>query len=268
MYERRRQAASSVSPLVVALVFVWACSSGDHEDSKATAGGGAGLSGEVDETIQAGSSMIDSAPASAGFGSRTQKQTGGKSGASSTRTSIDPDPDASPNAGSNSDPDREPEPESGGASSALSAGGPSAGSDSTARAGGSPSGGVAGSTATAGAPNIPSAGSGSAGAGTDISCSNSNSSAESLEGLFLPCAVAAAFAVCRNCHSSPPVKSVNHSYVTYQDIKPMAGAIYDMVRTGYMPWPPYKMSAKDRSVVLDWLGKDGSCAIGVGVKCQ
>jgi len=90
----------------------------------------------------------------------------------------------------------------------------------------------------------------------------------STEGLFLPCEVAAAFYVCRNCHSNPPVKSVNHPYVTYQDIKPMAGRIYGVIKSGYMPWPPYTMSAYARSVALKWLGKDGSCAVGTPQECQ
>src|SRR6478609_2794674 len=42
MSERRRQAASLVSLLVVTLLFVWACSSGDHEEARVTTSGGAG----------------------------------------------------------------------------------------------------------------------------------------------------------------------------------------------------------------------------------
>src|SRR5882724_10332736 len=42
MYERRRQAASPVSLLVVTLLSVWACSSGDHGDASVTTSGGAG----------------------------------------------------------------------------------------------------------------------------------------------------------------------------------------------------------------------------------
>ncbi|MET0794064.1 MAG: hypothetical protein ABW061_21260, partial [Polyangiaceae bacterium] len=90
----------------------------------------------------------------------------------------------------------------------------------------------------------------------------------STDGLFLPCEVSAAFYVCRNCHSNPPVKSVTRSYVTYQDIKPAAAQIYGVVKSGYMPWPPYTMTPYARNVVLKWLGKDGSCAVGAAQGCQ
>jgi len=43
MYKRRRQAASLVSLLVVTVLFLWACSSRDHEETSVTASGGAGF---------------------------------------------------------------------------------------------------------------------------------------------------------------------------------------------------------------------------------
>src|SRR6478735_12766231 len=42
MYERRHQAASLVSLLVVTQCFVWACSSSDHEATAVTTSGGSG----------------------------------------------------------------------------------------------------------------------------------------------------------------------------------------------------------------------------------
>jgi hypothetical protein len=86
--------------------------------------------------------------------------------------------------------------------------------------------------------------------------------------MVLPCAVSAALYVCRNCHGNPPLKSTGTSYVTFADIKPNAALIYGVIKAGTMPWPPYKMSAWEKSTALNWLGKNGSCAVGALRSCQ
>jgi len=86
--------------------------------------------------------------------------------------------------------------------------------------------------------------------------------------MALPCEVSSALYVCRNCHSNPPVKGVFTSYVTYAEIKGNAPQIYGVIKSGTMPWPPYTMSAWQKTTVLKWLGKNGSCAIGAAKSCQ
>jgi len=86
--------------------------------------------------------------------------------------------------------------------------------------------------------------------------------------MFLPCDVSTALYVCRNCHTNPPVKGVNSSYVTYADIKANAAQIYGVIKSGTMPYPPYTMSAWQKATALKWLGKSGSCAIGAPKSCQ
>jgi len=86
--------------------------------------------------------------------------------------------------------------------------------------------------------------------------------------MFLPCDVSTALYVCRNCHANPPVKGVFTSYVTYADIKSNAAQIYGVIKSGTMPWPPYTLSAWQKSTVLKWLGQNGSCALGAAKSCQ
>ncbi len=245
MYERRRQAASPVSLLAVTFVFVWACSSGGHnEDNSVTASGGAGS----DVAVGSGPSTDGGAPfedgASNDAGSAPSLNVGGAGG-----DELDPEPTSGagsmPHAGAGS----------------TQAGGSAPESRAGSESGGGESATVAGATASAGA--------GSAGAPPVIvepTCEATGNT--STEGLFLPCDVSAAFFVCRNCHSNPPVKAVNHAYVTFQDIKPMAGEIYGVIKSGYMPWPPYTITPYARNVLLKWLGKDGTCAVGVAQGCQ
>jgi hypothetical protein len=230
----------------VTLLFVWACSSGGHEDASVTTSGGAGSEVAVGSgagfDAEGGSSADGGAPSESG---------------SAPSMNV---------GGSGSDPGTtDPEPSGGTTQGPDGAGGideTRAGADSMPR-GGSVGAGSAGSSSVGGAV----AHAGSAGAPiVEPTCAPSGET--STDGLFLPCDVAAAFLVCGNCHSNPPVKSVNHSYVTYQDIKPMAAEIYGVIKSGYMPWPPYTMSAYARSVALKWLGKDGTCAVGATHECQ
>lgn len=248
MYERRRKTASPVSLLVVTLLFVWACSSGGHEDASVTTSGGAGS--EVTAGSAAGADLEGGSSADGGAptdnGSAPAMNIGGSG---STPGATDPDPSGGAPQGSlgGSEPAR-------------------AGSDPVPRGGDA---GV-GSAGSSGAVNVAgaTASAGSAGAAVVVEPTCAPSNETSTDGLFLPCDVVAAFYVCRNCHSNPPVKAVNHSYVTFQDIKPMAGQIYGVIKSGYMPWPPYTMSTYARNVALKWLGKDGTCAVGATQACQ
>jgi hypothetical protein len=244
MYERRRQAASPVSLLAVTFVFVWACSSAGHDkDNSVTASGGAGS----DLAVASGPSTDGGAPFEAGA----------PNDSGSAPSMI---------GGSGGD-ELEPEPTSG-AGSTLHAG--AANSNAGGAAPESRAGSENGGSESAGSPNVGGAmtSAGSAGAPVVVEPSCEPTGNPATEGLFLPCDVSAAFYVCRNCHSNPPVKSVNHPYVTFQDIKPMAGEIYGVIKSGYMPWPPYTITPYARNVLLKWLGKDGTCAVGVAQGCQ
>ena len=238
MYQRRRQAASLVSPLVVTVLFVWACSSGDHEEASITTGGGAGS-----ESPSGGAS-----PFAAGGGS--DLGFGGDIDSPSTMNEGGaPDPsqpsDLASSAGG------EPAVSSGGSASAVSPP-PAIGSGMVSAAG----------TGAAGA--------GAAGAGTpavfEPICDPADD--HSTLDMFLPCDVSTALYACRNCHANPPVKGVFSSYVTFADIKPNAAQIYGVIKSGTMPRPPYTLSAWQKATALKWLGMNGSCAIATAKSCQ
>ena len=245
MYERRRPAASLVSLLVVTLLFVWACSSGDHEDASVTTSGGAGSKrsgggaapSEADGVSELGlGGTID-------VGSPSSSNEGG-----SRDDSLPPDLDGS--AGG------EPEVSSGGAGTIggppLATGGTIGTNGAGAPGAGAPS---AGAPSTGGAPAV-----------VESVCDPADD--PSTPDMFLPCDVSTALYVCRNCHANPPVKGVFTSYVTFADIKANAAQIYGVIKSGTMPWPPYTMSVWQRTTALKWLGKSGSCAIGVAKSCQ
>jgi hypothetical protein len=254
MYERRRQAASPVSLLVVTLLSVWACSSGDHGDASVTTSGGAGSEVASGNSASATTQGIE-AP-------------GRGDGAS------EPDAVALPDAaGSGGDAPLVDAPASAGASSAELGGAgdqPAIMSDAGAATGGAATpGGPGGSTASSGGTTGVAGHAGAGAAGAPFVApicvpADTNDTA----GLYLPCNVNAVLYVCRNCHSNPPTKPASTSYVTFADIKPRAAAIADMVRTGYMPRPPYLLSEQQKRAVLTWLGQDGSCAVGVPTACQ
>lgn len=267
MLQRRHSAASPVLRLVVTVLFVWACSSDDHGEPSVTTGGGPG--GEV----IAGSS---GALASEG-GSPNDIDSGVTTAGSSAANEAG-------NAGSSQALD----PLAAGGFDELSAAGTTADGGSPRGVGGSTENGVGGNPALGGNSAVAGSAEGGAAAGAsgamtsgreghgsggwsgapvlEISCAEANSA--DLAGLYLPCPVYEALSVCRSCHSNPPVKSVYRSYVTYQDIKPMAPQIYGVVKSGYMPWPPYTMSPQNKATLLAWLGKEGSCAVGVAQPCQ
>jgi hypothetical protein len=247
MYERRHQAASLATLLVVTLFFVWACSSGGHEDASVTTSGGAGSA------------------LSAGSAAPSDGDDGAELGAGGT---IDSGSPASMNVGGSGSTD-EPLPSD---LDPSSGGEPETGSDVGGRAG-SPPLATGGSTSTAGTgtslAGAPSAGAPAAGGAPAVvepvcDPADDHSSGD----LFLPCEVSTALYVCRNCHSNPPVKGLTSSYVTFADIKPHAAQIYSVIKNGYMPWPPYTMSAWQKATALKWLGKNGSCAIGAAKPCQ
>ena len=62
--------------------------------------------------------------------------------------------------------------------------------------------------------------------------------------------------------------TVTHAFVSYAQVKAAAPAIHDVVKSGYMPWPPYQLSSGDRTTLLVWLGANGSCAIGAPTACR
>jgi len=263
MYQRRRQAASLVSPLVVTVLFVWACSSGDHEEASITTGGGAGS-----ESPSGGAS-----PFAAGGGS--DLGFGGDIDSPSTMNEGGaPDPsqpsDLASSAGG------EPAVSSGGSASAVSpppaigSGMVSAAGTGAAGAGAAGAGAAGAGAAGAGAAGAGAAGAGAAGAGTpavfEPICDPADD--HSTLDMFLPCDVSTALYACRNCHANPPVKGVFSSYVTFADIKPNAAQIYGVIKSGTMPRPPYTLSAWQKATALKWLGMNGSCAIGTAKSCQ
>ena len=253
MFERRRQTASPVSLLVVTLVCAWACSSGDHVIELVTTSGGAG-SEEIPSNVPR-SNMEGGAP-SLIVGLRQVGSTAviGVAGASGEAdVGIAPDPIPVPPAGGA---------DNGTAGTAL-------GGSGGVSASGAPSSG--GTIASAGSSNPSAAGAGNypgvAGSPpvAEVGCSVDQSNSG---GAALPCSVSTAFYVCRNCHSNPPVKGVQHPYVTYADIKPRAAQIHDLVTSGVMPWPPYKLNDQQKATIIAWLGKEGTCAIGAATSCQ
>jgi hypothetical protein len=251
MFERRRQAASLVSLLVVTLLFLWACSSGDHEVALVTTSGGAG-SEEISGNVPRANSEGGSPALFPGLRQSGATVLSGDSGSAGDAGFVTPDPVELP-----------PIAETGGTTTL-----PPFGSAGGTSAGGAPS--FAGSPATAaGSPGSAGAGSSTGAAGSpaviEIACSAEQSTSG---GTFLPCDVSSAMYACRNCHSNPPIKGVQHAYVTYADVKPRAAQIHDLVKSGVMPWPPYKLSDQQKAIVLDWLGKDGTCAIGAAQSCQ
>jgi len=250
MYERRRQTASLVSLLVVTSLFVWACSSGGHEDALVTTSGGAGYE------LRAGTSATPEAEGGAPLGF------GGTSDAGSPASLIQAgSAESEPNA-------QVPEPSAGGEPEVSNGGTTSAGGTPLA-IGGTIDINRAGAPG-AGAPSAgaPSAGAPSAGAPAVVEPVCDPPDTNSSGGLVLPCDVFTALYVCRNCHTNPPVKGVYTSYMTFADIKPNAAQIYAVIKSGTMPWPPYTMSTWQKTTALKWLGENGTCAIGAAKSCQ
>jgi hypothetical protein len=245
MSERRRQAASLGSLLVVTWLFVWACSSRDHEEASVTTSGGSG------------------SELSSGSARPTAVDPGSDPGAGGT---IDSDAPSATNAGGTVDvaPPPESEPSAGGEQEVSTGGAPSeedpplavAGSIGTNGAGAPGAGGTSATPpAAGGAPAV-----------VEPVCDPADD--HSTPDMFLPCDVSTALYVCRNCHTNPPVKGVSSSYVTFADIKANAAQIYGVIKTGVMPRPPYTMSTWQKTTALKWLGKNGSCALGATKSCQ
>jgi len=259
MFERRRQAASLVALLVVTPLFVWSCSSSDHEDASVTTSGGAGSevrasgspraeAGTDAELASGGTRAVDAAGSIADGGSADAPT------APNLEPSLDHDADSgSGGAASEAGPARA----TGGSSELSAAGFSASAADSGAAAAGTAAAGMAaaGAAAAGGPP-----------AALEPVCDPADD--HSTPDMFLPCDVSTALYVCRNCHANPPVKGVFSSYVTYADIKANAAQIYGVIKSGTMPRPPYTLSAWQKSTALKWLGKNGSCAIGATKSCQ
>lgn len=254
MYERRRQAASLVSLLVVTSLFVWACSSSDHEGGSVTTSGGAGSALSL---AGARSSEAEGAPEPGAGG------TGDLDG-SSPVADAGSEPSMSPNEGPPTDGGKE----EAGAGGASPHGDPPEGMGGTiAGAAGQSNGGGPSSSGASSAGASPAGASSLGGApAAEPVCDPADD--HSTPDMFLPCDVSTALYACRNCHSSPPVKGVFTSYVSYADIKANAAQIYGVIKSGVMPRPPYTLSAWQKSTALKWLGKNGSCAIGALKSCQ
>ena len=250
MYERRRQAASLVSLLVVTSLFAWACSSSDHEGmtvttsggagSRGTAGGAAWFEAEAGSQLGAGGAPDAEPPASSSGG-------GTKSIAMSDDVPPAEQPPSVPG---------ESEFENGGAGA----------TEELPRELGGSGGMIERETGAAGSETVEPAAGGAPPVIVEPVCDPAND--PSTPDMVLPCAVSSALYVCRYCHGDPPVKAAGTSYVTFADIKANAPLIYGVIKSGTMPWPPYTMSAWQKSTALKWLGKDGSCAIGAAKSCQ
>jgi hypothetical protein len=263
MSERRRQAASLVSLLVVTVLFVWACSSGDHEGISVTASGGTGFGSSHGG---AGSALSD-ANAAPDADAGAELEVGGM---------LERAPASPVSHGGAGAASREPSLESAGASgSAASSGGASASEAPPSEMAGTTGwndGGATGIDPSRGGSSGEDRENGGApavGGGepvTEPTCDPADD--HSTPDMFIPCEVSSVFYVCRNCHSNPPVKGVFTSYVTYADIKANAAQIYGVIKSGTMPWPPYTLSAWQKTTALKWLGKNGSCAIGALKGCQ
>lgn len=275
MYERRHQGASLVSLLVVTHFFIWACSSSDPEEAAVTTSGGAGSAlprggtssseGESTSDLGTGGTVDIDEPASNSDGGAAPE-----SGSAGHEPSAGGEVETG-SGGTNSEHD--PAQASGGAPAMSGAGESNGGMPSA----GAPGAGAAGVTESAigGAATGGSSAGGSAPGGTAAGGTSAVSEPvcdpaddHSTPDMFLPCAVSTALYVCRNCHSNPPVKGAFSSYVTYADIKANAAKIYGVIENGVMPRPPYTMSVWQKTTALNWLGKDGSCAIGAAVSCQ
>jgi len=256
MSERRRQAASPGSLLVVTLLFVWACSSSDHEVALVTTSGGSGselsLGGAVHSEAGAGAELEVGGTLERGP-SRPANHGGAAVDSSGPRGELAGAFDSDESSGG-AGPTPQPPSEMGGSFGRNDDPG-TAGIDA-------PRGGTlgveeprAGAPSAAGSPAV-----------SEPTCDPAED--HSTPDMFLPCEVSSSLYVCRNCHSNPPVKGVFTSYVTYADIKANAAQIYGVIRSGTMPWPPYTLSAWQKTTVLRWLGKNGSCALGAAKSCQ
>src|SRR6187551_3112970 len=205
MLQRRHQVASLVSLFVVTLLFVWACSSGDHEDAWVTTSGGAGSAvstGSV-TAAQGDAGSVLGFGGTRGSGSPASVAAGGSVDASLADDLDPPTTGASPgsvsaggaaggsggvnNAGASSDP--------GGGAASSDPGGGAASSDP---GGGAPSGDPGG-----GAPSAGGAAAGGTPAVSEPVCDPADD--HSTPDMLLPCEVSTAFYVCRNCHTNPPV---------------------------------------------------------------
>lgn len=239
MIERRHLTASSVSLLVVAFLFVGACSSGDHEGASATTSGGAGS--DVPSAGHTGSESEGGAPSDDVPLSNGSSSSIGEGGSGSSE----------PGSGAGG----KEEPSSAGGSNTGDAG------EAPIDAGGSGGLGAGGSAAGASA-------SGGKGGATFVEPTCAAAGSSSTSELNLPCDVYAALYVCRTCHSSPPTKPANSAIVSYSDVKSRAAAIYGVIKGEWMPPPPSKMTTSQRNTVLKWLGTEGSCAVGVPQGCH
>jgi hypothetical protein len=262
MSQRRLRTASLVALFaVISFVAATACSSGARRD-EVTAGGAAGFDDAPSSLASGGAFVVQAGTASDGGdgGSNSEAEAAGES--SRSGQSNGGTPEVQPNAGVGN----------GGSPDSQVAGGPSGGTIDPASGGapsaGAPSAGAPSAGApSAGAPSRGSEAGGSMGGFVEPAGCEPPTSTPDPTTLYLPCAVNTALAVCWHCHGSTPVSGTPYPLTTYAQVKAVAGLVYATVRSNYMPRPPYTMSITDKNALLGWLGKGGTCAIGMKLGC-
>ena len=280
MSQRRLRTASLVALFVVtSFVAVSACSSGAQHD-EVTAGGAAGFDRAPSSLASGGAFVLEAGATSEGgaSGIKDEAETAGESSGPSNGGAPELNASAGAANGGAASPSAAGS-QNGGAPSAGTSGVSSAGTFDAGNAnagvsnGGVSNGGISGvDKSNAGVSNggVSNAGAGSGGsAGSFIeplACLPATTTADPAQ-LYFPCAVNTALAVCWHCHGAQPVSGTPYSLTTYAQVKAVAGLVYGTVLSNYMPRPPYIMTTTDKAALLNWLGKDGTCAVGMKLGC-
>ena len=282
MSQRRLRTASLVALFVVtSFVAATACSSGAQQ-REVTAGGAAGFDQAPSSLASGGAFVLEAGATSAGgeSGAKDEAESAGESTLSGQSNGGAPEAHGSAGAENGGAPGPSAAGLSNGGSVSVGTGGVASGgtsdtgnSNAGVWSGGVSSGGISdagSSNAGVGSGGIPSAGAasgGSAGSFVEPPACLPARVATDPTSLYLPCAVNTALAVCWHCHGSPPASGTPYSLITYAQVKAVAGLVYGTVLSNYMPRPPYIMTATDKTALLNWLGKDGTCAVGMKLGC-
>jgi len=150
---------------------------------------------------------------------------------------------------------------SGGASGAHSAGAsgraPTAGAgDERAGASGTSDAGAGSDGGSAGSADQPATYGGSAGSGGAVSTAGTAgepvTGSGGREELMVPCEVYAAYSVCRNCHTDPPLNNAPMALLTLEDLQAWLNRERNAISNGTMP-AQGTLSADDQKRILDWL---------------
>ena len=272
MSQRRLRTASLVALFVVtSFVAATACSSGAQHD-EVTAGGAAGFDQAPSSLASGGAFVLEAGATSEGGESGTKDEAAAAGESSRSGQSNGGAPAVHASAGA--DNGGAPSPlaagaQNGGTTNAGNSGAPGAGASDAgnSNAGFSSAGSSSGGTPNGGAPNGGAPNAGSAGSFVEPpACAPSTKALEPTT-LYLPCEVNTALAVCWHCHGVPPASGTPYSLTTYAQVKAVAGLVYGTVLSNYMPRPPYTLTTTDKNALLSWLGKDGTCAVGMKLGC-